>query len=269
MCEGRPSRSDDAWESGPDSDRREARGRGRTSPYLDRIPRMKRLAHSRRHRLVLGIGGLTVASQRSASAMAGAAEQVAGVADARAEQQRASFPFDSEERLRWHFMPNESFPRKGAHLQGDDRAAAGARARAAEDRPQRARLHDGDVDHGARERAGASSKARPAASRATTRPTCSPSSARRATRRRGAGGFEGHHISVRFDVVGGTADRRARPRSSAPIRPKSASTCPAPRRRARACSASRKTPPARCSTRSTTTQRTTAIVLDDGAGRHR
>ena len=29
------------------------------------------------------------------------------------QRDRAVFPFDSEERLRWHYMPNETFPRKG------------------------------------------------------------------------------------------------------------------------------------------------------------
>ena len=28
-------------------------------------------------------------------------------------RRKASFPFESEERLRWHFIPNETFPRKG------------------------------------------------------------------------------------------------------------------------------------------------------------
>jgi hypothetical protein len=29
------------------------------------------------------------------------------------QKAKASFPFDGEERLRWHFIPNEMFPRKG------------------------------------------------------------------------------------------------------------------------------------------------------------
>ena len=60
----------------------------------------------------LGIGGLTVASQKSASAMAGAANK--WVASLTPEQKaQATFAFDSEERLRWHFIPNEMHPRKG------------------------------------------------------------------------------------------------------------------------------------------------------------
>jgi hypothetical protein len=58
------------------------------------------------------VGGVTLASQRSATAMAGAAK--AWLASLSPEQRdRAVFPFDSDERLRWHYVPNETFPRKG------------------------------------------------------------------------------------------------------------------------------------------------------------
>jgi hypothetical protein len=72
---------------------------------------MKRLAIAAV--LVLaGIGGITVASQRSATAMAGAANK--WLTSLSPEQrQKATFAFDSEERLRWHFIPNEMFPRNG------------------------------------------------------------------------------------------------------------------------------------------------------------
>ena len=72
---------------------------------------MKRLAIAAAL-VLLGIGGLTIASQRSASAMAGAADK--WLASLSPEQrEKAVFAFDSEERLRWHFIPNEMFPRKG------------------------------------------------------------------------------------------------------------------------------------------------------------
>ena len=72
---------------------------------------MKRLALAAAVVLV-GLGGLTLASQRSATAMAGAAGQF--VASLTPEQKAAgTFAFDSEERLRWHFIPNEMHPRKG------------------------------------------------------------------------------------------------------------------------------------------------------------
>ena len=73
---------------------------------------MKRLAIAAA--LVLtGIGGVMVAaSQRSAAAMSGAASKFLGALTPE-QRQKALFPFDSEERLRWHFIPNEMFPRKG------------------------------------------------------------------------------------------------------------------------------------------------------------
>jgi hypothetical protein len=57
-------------------------------------------------------GGSMVASQKSAANMSKAAAQfLDGLsADQRA---KAALPFDGEERLRWHFIPNEMFPRKG------------------------------------------------------------------------------------------------------------------------------------------------------------
>ena len=58
------------------------------------------------------LGVATIASQKSAAAMAKAATQF--VSSLSAEQKaKAVLPFDSEDRLRWHFIPNEMFPRKG------------------------------------------------------------------------------------------------------------------------------------------------------------
>jgi hypothetical protein len=53
-----------------------------------------------------------IASQKSAATMQKAATQFL---DSLSPDQKAkaSFPFDGEERLRWHFIPNETFPRKG------------------------------------------------------------------------------------------------------------------------------------------------------------
>jgi len=72
---------------------------------------MKRLATAAALVLV-SVTASTVASQRSATAMSSAAGK--WLASLSAEQRdRAVFPFDSEERLRWHYVPNETFPRKG------------------------------------------------------------------------------------------------------------------------------------------------------------
>lgn len=56
--------------------------------------------------------GRMVAVERSITAMTKAAN--AFLAELTPEQREAAtFPMASEERLRWHFIPNESFPRKG------------------------------------------------------------------------------------------------------------------------------------------------------------
>ena len=57
-------------------------------------------------------GAAIIASQKSAATMQKAATQFL---DSLSPDQKAkaSFPFESEERLRWHFIPNETFPRKG------------------------------------------------------------------------------------------------------------------------------------------------------------
>ena len=58
------------------------------------------------------MGGATLASPRSAAAMAKAAGQF--LSDLTPEQRaKAAFAFNTDERLRWHFIPNEMFPRKG------------------------------------------------------------------------------------------------------------------------------------------------------------
>jgi len=57
-------------------------------------------------------GAAIIASQKSAATMQKAATQFLDSLSAD-QKARASFPFESEERLRWHFIPNEMFPRKG------------------------------------------------------------------------------------------------------------------------------------------------------------
>lgn len=55
---------------------------------------------------------VTIASQKSAASMSKAA--AAFIDSLSADQKaKATFPFESEDRLRWHFIPNEMFPRKG------------------------------------------------------------------------------------------------------------------------------------------------------------
>ncbi len=57
-------------------------------------------------------GAAIIASQKSAAGMQQAATQFLDSLSAD-QKAKAAFAFDSEERLRWHFIPNETFPRKG------------------------------------------------------------------------------------------------------------------------------------------------------------
>ncbi len=59
--------------------------------------------------------GAVVAAQRSSAAMATAAQQL--LASLTPDQrQRATFAFEAQERLRWHYIPTETFPRQGLLL---------------------------------------------------------------------------------------------------------------------------------------------------------
>jgi hypothetical protein len=57
-------------------------------------------------------GAALIASHKSAATMQKAATQFLDSLSAD-QKARATFPFEGEERLRWHFIPNEMFPRKG------------------------------------------------------------------------------------------------------------------------------------------------------------
>ena len=77
---------------------------------------MSALKYSRAVLGVVLVGALFVAtltaSQRQAGQMATAANAfLAGLTPE--QRQQAALPFEGEERLRWNFIPNEMFPRKG------------------------------------------------------------------------------------------------------------------------------------------------------------
>ena len=62
--------------------------------------------------VVSSLSGAMFATPKSAATMAKAANQF--LDNLSAEQKaKAAMPFDSDDRLRWHFIPNETFPRKG------------------------------------------------------------------------------------------------------------------------------------------------------------
>jgi hypothetical protein len=66
--------------------------------------------------VVAGIAGVAIgsmiAAERSSSAMADAATRLLNSLTAE-QRQQASFAFDADERMHWHFIPTETFPRKG------------------------------------------------------------------------------------------------------------------------------------------------------------
>jgi hypothetical protein len=59
--------------------------------------------------------GAAPASERAAGAMASAATQLLDSLSAE-QRQQAAFAFDSAERLKWHFIPTDMFPRNGLTL---------------------------------------------------------------------------------------------------------------------------------------------------------
>src|SRR5262252_2000035 len=166
-------------------------------------------------RVVLAIGavaaivsGAVVASERSASAMATAANAFL-TSLSPAERQQATFPFDGDERLRWNFIPPQAFERHGLTMKAMNDA-------------QRQRAHD-LLKTGLSQRGymtataimqlegvlgGIEGRARGAGQQAENFPRDpleyyvsvfgTPSS-------RGAWGWrvEGHHVSLRFNVVDG------------------------------------------------------------------
>ncbi len=76
--------------------------------------------HTGRFTVVLGlvvalVAGSMVAAERSAAAMAGAATRLL---ESLTPAQRAEtvFPLESDERVRWNFIPTEMFPRRGLRL---------------------------------------------------------------------------------------------------------------------------------------------------------
>jgi hypothetical protein len=77
---------------------------------------MSRLFSSRVCLVVAAIAGVAVgsmiAAERSSSAMAATATRLLNSLTAE-QRQQASFAFDADERMHWHFIPTETFPRKG------------------------------------------------------------------------------------------------------------------------------------------------------------
>lgn len=147
-------------------------------------------------------GAVTIASQRSAAAMSGAAAKWLSSLETE-KRERAVFAFDSEERLRWHFVPNEMHERKGVTFKEMSE-------------PQRALAH-ALLETGLSARGHLAATAIMALEKVLV---VMEGEKRRFPRDheayyvsvfgtpgdKGAWGwrFEGHHVSVRFDIVGGS-----------------------------------------------------------------
>jgi hypothetical protein len=152
--------------------------------------------------VLVGVGGITLASQRSTAAMAGAASKWL-TSLSPDQRQKATFAFDSDERLKWHFIPNEMFPRNGLTFKEMSE-------------PQRALAHDllktglsargymtatsiMELEKVLRVIEGGGRFARDhEAYRISIFGTPGDKAA-------WGWRLEGHHISVRFDIVGGSA----------------------------------------------------------------
>jgi Protein of unknown function (DUF3500) len=69
----------------------------------------------------LWAAGLTIGSERSASSMANAATKFLGALSPE-QRQQATFPFESEEITRWHYVPAQQFPRNGLPIRAMNEA---------------------------------------------------------------------------------------------------------------------------------------------------
>jgi hypothetical protein len=155
------------------------------------------------------LGGLA-ASERTAGAMTSAATRF--LASLTPEQRaRASFAFDSDERLKWNFIPTDMFPRNGVTLGDMTEPQRGlARDLLKTGLSQRGYLTataimDLETVLGALEAAGISSEPRPGA-RMVRDPERYFFSIFGTPATRGTWGWrvEGHHVSLHFTVVDGT-----------------------------------------------------------------
>jgi len=70
------------------------------------------------------LAGMTIAAERSASNMATAANRFLAALSPE-QRQQASFALDSEELTRWHFIPTNTFPRKGVPIKDMTEAQRG------------------------------------------------------------------------------------------------------------------------------------------------
>ena len=158
----------------------------------------------------LAIGSM-VAAERSSSAMATAATRFVNALTPD-QRQQASFAFDSDERLHWHFIPTETFPRKGLLVQSmnesqrklaHDLLKAGLSQRGY---LTASSIMDLETVLGALEAAGRSVEAQPRSAPLVRNPVGYFFSIFGTPSARDTWGWrvEGHHVSLHFTVVNGT-----------------------------------------------------------------
>src|SRR5437773_1597170 len=158
----------------------------------------------------LAVGSM-VAAERSSSAMATAATRFVNALTPD-QRQQASFAFDSDDRLHWHFIPTETFPRKGLLVQSmneSQRKLAQELLKAG--LSQRGYLTatsimDLETVLGALEAAGRSVEAQPRSAPLVRNPVGYFFSIFGTPSARDTWGWrvEGHHVSLHFNVVNGT-----------------------------------------------------------------
>jgi hypothetical protein len=155
--------------------------------------------------------GSTIAAERSSSTMATAATRFLGALTP-AQRQQAAFPFEGDERMKWHFIPTEMYPRKGLTIKemsepqrklAHDLLKAGLSQRGY---LTASSIMDLETVLGALEAAGRSAEAQP-----RTAPLVRDSeryffSVFGTPSAKDTWGWrvEGHHVSLHFTVVNGT-----------------------------------------------------------------
>ena len=152
--------------------------------------------------VVLAVVGAMVAAERSASAMVTAADRFLESLT-REQRTQAAFEFQSDERMQWHFIPTEMFPRNGLTIKAmTDAQRARAHDLLSAGLSQRGYLTattimDLEAVLGAIERGG----------RMDRDPETYFFSIFGTPSRDGAWGWrvEGHHLSLHFTIVDGTA----------------------------------------------------------------
>ena len=159
------------------------------------------------------------------------------------QRPRPRSPSTATSAMRWHFIPNEMFPRKGLMIKDMNEAQRRLRARPVAQRPERARLRQGHLDHGARRHPQGHRDRRQVRAQ---QGGISVLDLRHARPRKDTWGWrvEGHHVSVRFTIVDGARHQQRRELADVPrhqSRPKSRTA----KRRASACSPTKRMPAAR------------------------